>query len=89
MIALDLKTKNQLQVAGFVLIKCIPGYEKRVFSRLKVMGNEIEIDRVNLSYDILIKVLSKTHEEFREKIKEIRKIPNIMTSTILYANYRQ
>jgi len=82
----DLKTKNEQKVAGFILIKCTSGYEGNIFSILTDMGSKIQSARVKLTYDIVVKVFSNSSEEFREIIKRIRTIPNIMTSTILYAD---
>ena len=87
MAAYELETKSEAKTNGFILIKCFPGYEKNIFTDLKKLGGKIQVSRVDLAYDFVVKDLSKSSEEFRDRIRKIRKVPHIMSVTILFTNH--
>ncbi|HET8719543.1 MAG TPA: Lrp/AsnC ligand binding domain-containing protein [Candidatus Nitrosotenuis sp.] len=69
---------------AFVLVKCATAHEMEVMSDLLKIPGVKEVHGTYGMYDIFVKVTGDNHKAVSDVItRQIRKIPNVMTTTTL------
>lgn len=72
---------------AYVLLKCVPGYEREIISNLKKLPEIVEINGVWGKYDIFVKVTTFQPHEMDMTVAKIRKVKQITdtyTMPVLY-----
>jgi len=73
----------------YILVTCVPGNEKDVIAKIKLLPNVIEVNGVMGKYDIFIKVSADTPPTVDLAISKVRSIPNITSTFTMSAIYGQ
>ena len=74
---------------AYVLIGCVPGYEKEIISKLKKFPEVIEINGVWGKHDIFAKVSSLEPTGIDRVIEKIRSIKEITQTDTMHVIYGQ
>ena len=73
----------------YILITCVPGNEKDVISKIKLLPEAVEVNGVMGRYDIFIKVSADSPPKIDSAITKVRSIPNITSTFTMSAIYGQ
>lgn len=74
---------------AYVLINCVPGYEKEIISKLKTFPEVVEINGVWGKYDIFAKISSLEPTGIDRTIEKIRSIKEITQTDTMHVTYGQ
>ena len=74
---------------SYVLIKCTPGNEKDIISKLKPFPEVVEINGVWGKYDIFVKIVHSDPSEIEKIIGKIRKMELVETTETMMVLYGQ
>ena len=72
---------------SYVLVKCIPGFEKEIISKLKKLPEVVEVNGIWGKYDIFVKVTTFQPHEMDSiigKIRGVEQIEDTHTMPVLY-----
>ena len=73
----------------YILATCIPGNEKEVIAKIKVIPEVIEVNGIMGRYDVFVKVSSDNSIKVDSTIGKIRSIPHVTSTFTMPAIYGQ
>ena len=74
---------------SYVLIKCFPGNEKEIMSKLKPLPEVVEINGIWGKYDIFVKITHVDPSEIEKIIGKIRKMEQVESTETMMVLYGQ
>jgi DNA-binding Lrp family transcriptional regulator len=78
------KESKEQQPKAFIMISCSPGTSKGNLAELREMPEVKEAHAVYGVYDELVRVETKTMNEFRDLNTRIRRLPNIRSTITMF-----
>ncbi len=74
---------------AYILATCIPGHEKEIIAKIKVLPEVIEVNGVMGRYDVFVKVSADNSLKVDSAIGKIRSIPHVTTTFTMPVIYGQ
>ena len=73
----------------YILVTCVPGNEKDVITKIKLLPNVVEVNGVMGKYDIFIKVSADTPLAIDSAISKVRSVSHLTSTFTMSAIYGQ
>jgi len=74
---------------AYILATCIPGREKEVIAKIKVLPEVVEVNGVMGKYDVFVKISADTALKVDSAISKVRNVPHITSTFTMPAIYGQ
>jgi DNA-binding Lrp family transcriptional regulator len=74
---------------AYILATCIPGREKEVIAKIKVLPEVVEVNGVMGKYDVFVKISADNAMKVDSAISKVRNIPHITSTFTMPAIYGQ
>jgi len=74
---------------AYILVTCIPGREKEVIAKIKVLPEVVEVNGVMGKYDVFVKISADTALKVDSAISKVRNVPHITSTFTMPAIYGQ
>ena len=74
---------------AYILATCIPGREKDVIAKIKVLPEVVEVNGVMGKYDVFVKLSADNAMKVDSAISKVRNIPHITSTFTMPAIYGQ
>jgi len=74
---------------AYILATCIPGREKEVIAKIKVLPEVIEVNGVMGKYDVFVKISADSALKVDSAISQVRNVPHITSTFTMPAIYGQ
>jgi len=74
---------------AYILATCIPGREKEVISKIKVLLEVVEVNGVMGKYDVFVKISADNALKVDSAIAKVRNIPHVTSTFTMPAIYGQ
>jgi DNA-binding Lrp family transcriptional regulator len=74
---------------AYILATCIPGREKEVIAKIKVLPEVVEVNGVMGKYDVFVKISADSAMKVDSAISKVRNIPHITSTFTMPAIYGQ
>ena len=74
---------------AYILATCIPGHEKEVIAKIKVLPEVIEVNGVMGRYDVFVKVSADNSLKVDSAIGKVRSIPHVTSTFTMPVIYGQ
>ncbi|HMK32128.1 MAG TPA: Lrp/AsnC ligand binding domain-containing protein [Nitrosopumilaceae archaeon] len=74
---------------AYILATCIPGREKEVIAKIKVLPEVAEVNGVMGKYDIFVKISADNALKVDSAISKVRNVPHITSTFTMPAIYGQ
>ncbi len=74
---------------AYILATCIPGREKEVIAKIKVLPEVVEVNGVMGKYDVFVKISADNALKVDSAISKVRNIPHITSTFTMPAIYGQ
>ena len=65
---------------AYILATCIPGHEKEVIAKIKVLPEVVEVNGVMGRYDVFVKVSADNSLKVDSAIGKVRSVPHVTTT---------
>ena len=73
----------------YILATCVPGNEKEVIAKIKVIPEVVEVNGIMGKYDVFVKVSADNALKTDSTIGRIRSIPHVTSTFTMPAIYGQ
>jgi DNA-binding Lrp family transcriptional regulator len=85
----EIEPASGFKESAYILVKCEPGFEEKIFNSLKNTKGVVQVDQVYGSpYDIVVKIKCDMLKELNSTIWRIRRIDRIgFTQTLLVGDF--
>jgi len=74
---------------AYILATCIPGHEKEVIAKIKVLPEVVEVNGVMGRYDVFVKVSADNALKVDSAIGKVRNVPHITSTFTMPVIYGQ
>jgi len=74
---------------AYILATCIPGREKEVIAKIKVLPEVVEVNGVMGKYDVFVKISADNALKVDSAISKVRNVPHITSTFTMPAIYGQ
>ncbi len=74
---------------AYILATCIPGREKEVIAKIKVLPEVVEVNGVMGKYDVFVKISADNAMKVDSAISKVRNIAHITSTFTMPAIYGQ
>jgi len=74
---------------AYILATCIPGREKEVIAKIKVLPQVVEVNGVMGKYDVFVKISADNALKVDSAISQVRNVPHITSTFTMPAIYGQ
>jgi hypothetical protein len=74
---------------AYILATCIPGREKDVIGRIKVLPEVVEVNGVMGKYDVFVKIYADNALKIDSAISKVRNTPHVTSTFTMPAIYGQ
>ena len=74
---------------AYILTTCIPGHEKEVIAKIKVLPEVIEVNGVMGRYDVFVKISADNALKVDSAIGKVRSVTHITSTFTMPAIYGQ
>ncbi len=74
---------------AYILATCVPGREKEVIAKIKVLPEVVEVNGVMGKYDVFVKISADNALKVDSAIAKVRNIPHITSTFTMPAIYGQ
>ena len=74
---------------AYILATCIPGREKEVIAKIKVLLEVVEVNGVMGKYDVFVKISADNALKVDSSISQVRDVPHITSTFTMPAIYGQ
>ena len=74
---------------AYILATCIPGREKDVIAKIKVLPQVVEVNGVMGKYDVFVKISADNAMKVDSAIAQVRNIPHVTSTFTMPAIYGQ
>ncbi len=74
---------------AYILVTCVPGREKEVIAKIKVLPEVVEVNGVMGKYDVFVKISADNALKVDSAIAKVRNIPHITSTFTMPAIYGQ
>ena len=74
---------------AYILATCIPGHEKEVIAKIKVLPEVVEVNGVMGRYDVFVKVSGDNSLKVDSAIGKVRGIPHVTSTFTMPVIYGQ
>ena len=74
---------------AYILVTCIPGREKEVIAKIKVLPEVVEVNGVMGKYDVFVKISADNALKVDSAISKVRNVPHITSTFTMPAIYGQ
>jgi DNA-binding Lrp family transcriptional regulator len=73
----------------YILATCVPGNEKDVIAKIKILPEVVEVNGVMGKYDVFIKISADTPIAVDSALSKVRGVPHITSTFTMSAIYGQ
>lgn len=74
---------------AYILATCIPGHEKEVIAKIKVLPEVVEVNGVMGRYDVFVKVSADNALKVDSAIGKVRSVPHVTSTFTMPVIYGQ
>jgi DNA-binding Lrp family transcriptional regulator len=74
---------------AYILATCIPGREKDVIAKIKVLPEVVEVNGVMGKYDVFVKIFADNALKIDSAISKVRNTPHVTSTFTMPAIYGQ
>ncbi len=74
---------------AYILATCIPGREKDVIEKIKVLSEVVEVNGVMGKYDVFVKISADDALKIDSAISKVRNTPHVTSTFTMPAIYGQ
>ncbi|MGI0026744.1 MAG: Lrp/AsnC ligand binding domain-containing protein [Nitrosopumilaceae archaeon] len=74
---------------AYILTTCIPGREKDVIAKIKVLPEVVEVNGVMGKYDVFVKISADDATKIDSAISKVRNTPHVTSTFTMPAIYGQ
>jgi len=74
---------------AYILATCIPGREKDVIEKIKVLPEVVEVNGVMGKYDVFVKISADNALKIDSAISKVRNTPHVTSTFTMPAIYGQ
>jgi DNA-binding Lrp family transcriptional regulator len=74
---------------AYILATCIPGREKEVIAKIKVLPEVVEVNGVMGKYDVFVKISADNALKVDSAVSKVRNVPHITSTFTMPAIYGQ
>ncbi len=74
---------------AYILATCIPGHEKEVIAKIKVLPEVVEANGVMGRYDVFVKISADNALKVDSAIGKVRSVPHITSTFTMPVIYGQ
>ncbi|HEV2193529.1 MAG TPA: Lrp/AsnC ligand binding domain-containing protein [Nitrosopumilaceae archaeon] len=74
---------------AYILATCVPGREKDVIAKIKVLSEVVEVNGVMGKYDVFVKISADNAMKIDSAISKVRNTPHVTSTFTMPAIYGQ
>ena len=74
---------------AYILATCVPGREKDVVAKIKVLSEVVEVNGVMGKYDVFVKISADDAMKIDSAISKVRNTPHVTSTFTMPAIYGQ